>query len=294
MLAVSLDDLLHPVASPDDPRLADYRVVKERDTLAARGVFIAEGRLVVERLLSPACRFAVRSLLLLNDRLDAMRPFVEPRLRDLHGAGATVFLADRAVMDAIVGFRFHQGCLGVGVTPPPEDRRFSLGALLAHGERSPGPLVILEDLVDLDNVGACFRNGAALGASGVALSPRCASPLYRKAIRTSMGHSLMLPFAVLREWPGDLRAISRAGFETVALTPSPDALSLGAFARPGGARRAALLVGTEGEGLSKGALAAADHRVRIPMATGVDSINVATALAIALHHVLGVDAPAGS
>lgn len=262
-------------------------MLKERDTLEARGVFVAEGRLVVERLLSPACRFTIASLLILRDRLEAMRPYLERRAADLLRDRAPIFLADRALLDAIVGFRFHQGCLAVGRLPRQADPDSRLLALLARVPPGPSTLVVMEDLVDLDNVGATFRNAAALGASGVALSPRCADPLYRKSIRTSMGHALLLPFARAERWPDDLALLRDAGFTVAALTPAPDAATLDDFVRGAVAERrtrVAFLVGTEGEGLSCEALHAADARVQIPMRSGVDSLNVATALAVALHH----------
>ncbi len=284
---MTIDALIRPAPAPDDPGLADYRVVKERDTLETRGVFVAEGRLVVERLLSPSCRFGVRSLLILHDRLDALRPFLAQRAADLLRDEAPIYLADRALMDAIVGFRFHQGCLAVGRLPARDDPRGLAPALLGALPPGPATLVVLEDLVDLDNVGAVFRNSAALGARGVLLSPRCADPLYRKAVRTSMGHSLLLPFARFGRWPVDLGLLRDAGFTIGALTPAPDAQTLDAFARgaPERLERVALLLGTEGDGLTSAALGAADARVRIPMHTGVDSLNVATSLAIALHHL---------
>lgn len=263
-------------------------MLKERDTLEARGVFVAEGRLVVERLLSPACRFRVRSLLVLEHRLDALGPFLAQREAELLRDRVPVYLADRALMDAIVGFRFHQGCLAVGSLPSPDNAARLAPALLGALPPGPATLVVLEDLVDLDNVGAVFRNSAALGAAGVLLSPRCADPLYRKSIRTSMGHALLLPFARVGRWPEDLGLLRAAGFTLCALTPAPDAQTLDEFAQAAavsGVGRVALLLGTEGEGLTPGALGASDARVRIPMHTGVDSLNVATALAVALHHL---------
>lgn len=263
-------------------------MLKERDTLESRGVFVAEGRLVVERLLSPACRFRVRSLLILGSRLDALRPFLAQREADLLRDRVPIFVADRALMDAIVGFRFHQGCLGVGSLPSPADAAHLAPALLGALPAGPATLVVLEDLVDLDNVGAVFRNSAALGAAGVLLSPRCADPLYRKSIRTSMGHALLLPFARFERWPEGLDVLRAAGFTLCALTPAPEAQTLDEFAHSAAASglgRVALLLGTEGDGLTPGAQGVCDARVRIPMHTGVDSLNVATALAVALHHL---------
>lgn len=264
------------VSGVDDPRVLDYRVIRDRDALRDRGVFIAEGQLVVERLLSPACRFRVRSLLLHDERWEGMREAVEAK------AGCSepfeVMLATKDVMEEIVGFRFHRGCLAAGVLEPDPGIAWLLSRVRA------GPLVVLEGLVDLDNVGSVFRNAAALGASGVLLSPDCAPPLYRKAIRTSIGHALMLPFARATEWPGELGILRSAGYDVLALTPSADARELAEVVGGMSAgRRAALLLGAEGAGLTRAAMAASDARVRIPMALGVDSVNVATASAIALY-----------
>ncbi len=264
------------VDSADDPRVGDYAILKDRDALRERGVFIAEGRLVVERLLSPACRFRVRSLLLQEERWESMRSLVEARAA--RSGRYEVMLASKGVMEEIVGFRFHKGCIGAGEMEEDPGVEWLLSRI------GDGPLVVLEGLVDLDNVGSVFRNAAALGAAGVLLSPDCAPPLYRKSIRTSMGHALLLPFARARDWPGVFGALRAAGFETLALTPSEDAEDLRATVggmRPG--RRAALLLGAEGPGLTREAMGAADARVRIPMAAGVDSVNVATAAAIALY-----------
>lgn len=264
------------VDSADDPRVGDYGIIKDRDALRERGVFIAEGRLVVERLLSPACRFRVRSLLLQEERFESMRETIETRAA--RSGPFEVMVATKKMMEEVVGFRFHQGCLGAGVIEEDPGTEWLLSRIGA------GPLVVLEGLVDLDNVGSVFRNAAALGAAGVVLSPDCAPPLYRKSIRTSMGHALLLPFARAREWPREFEVLRAAGFEVLALTPSEDARDLratvGGMAR---GKRAALLLGAEGGGLTREAMVAADARVRIPMAAGVDSVNVATAAAIAMY-----------
>ena len=264
------------VVSPLDPRLLDYTIVKERDLLRDRGVFVAEGKLVVSRLLLPACRFHVRSMLVLEQRLNELLPLAELR------GDFPVYVADRPTMDAIVGFRFHQGCLAVGALDTHASAASVLDALPA-GRRT---VVVLEDLVDLDNVGSVFRNAAALGADAVLLSPRSADPMYRKAIRTSMGHALLLPWARFDIWPEGLDTLRTRGFALLALTPAPDAEPIAAAAARLDAaplRGVALMLGAEGDGLSPAALRAADARVRIPMANDVDSINIATAAAVALH-----------
>jgi tRNA G18 (ribose-2'-O)-methylase SpoU len=147
-------------------------------------------------------------------------------------------------------------------------------------------VVVLEDLVDHDNIGSAFRNAAGFGASAVLLSPSCADPLYRKSVRTSMGHILRVPFGRFgeKDWPRGLDALRERGFAVAAMTPADDAIDIDAFARTlTGERRLAILLGSEGPGLSTRAMRAADARVSIPMAQGADSINVAAALAVALH-----------
>lgn len=289
-----------PAESPDDPRLLDYTILKERELLRDRGVFIAEGRLVVERLLDPRCPFVVRSMLVLDTRADEAHRLARTRLAAGRTPPFPIFVASRRVMDSIVGFRFHQGCLAVGEHPAgPAASVTTTGepALESTAEPEAGRIltdaaartvVVLEDLVDLDNVGSVFRNAAGLGGDAVLLSPRCADPLYRKSIRTSMGHALLVPFARFRRWPEGLARARAEGFVVVALTPAADALALADAARElhktGRApRRLALVLGAEGAGLSPAALAASDLRVRISMTAGADSINVATACAIALH-----------
>jgi len=146
--------------------------------------------------------------------------------------------------------------------------------------------VALEEVSNADNVGGVFRNALAFGAGALLLSPGCCDPLYRKAIRTSMAATLRVPFARVERWPGGLEAVRAAGFALVALTPAADARDIGAFtADPGRPARIALVVGTEGAGLSAAAEAMADARVRIPMAPGVDSLNLATATGIALYRI---------
>jgi tRNA G18 (ribose-2'-O)-methylase SpoU len=164
----------------------------------------------------------------------------------------------------------------------------SVGALLAAARR----IAVLEGLNDFENLGALFRNGSAFGLDAVLLDERCADPLYRRSVRVSMGHVLRVPFAVLLDpWPDALGAVRDAGFELLALTPAADAVPLPQVTP---AERVAVLLGAEGPGLSPGALAAADLRVRIPMAPGVDSLNVATAGAVAFAQLFGGRLDAGS
>ena len=262
-------------ADLSDPRLDDYRNLPDPERLRSRKTFIAEGRLVVRTLLS-ASSFCTRSLLLTDAALASLSDLVEPCLETL-----PVFVVRPGAMESLTGFNIHRGCLAAGERPVGIDPATWL-------DRHPGARLLLavEQVGNADNLGAIFRNAAAFGAHLVVIGPGCCDPLYRKAIRVSMGAALRVPFARAGEWPGDLSRLRSRGFSVVALTPRKDAVPIEEFARPGaGADRVVVLVGSEGAGLSAGALAVADAAVRIRMAAGVDSLNVAAATAIALHRL---------
>lgn len=266
---------IDPITDPADVRIASYREVRDGRVRHA-GLFLAEGRLVVRRLLES--RFTVRSVMatraVLDDLADALdkRPSVQR------------YEASPETIRAVVGFKFHRGCLALGEEGPGTPAR---AIIQPSGSR----LVLgLEDVTDPDNVGAVFRNAAAFGAAGIVLSPGCADPLYRKSIRVSMGATLTIPFATTG-WSDGLGALRDAGYTLVALTPHPDAQSLDAVAGGLRSRRLAVLLGAEGGGLGDEARRTADLRVRIPMTPGVDSLNVATACAIALHRLADLARP---
>jgi tRNA G18 (ribose-2'-O)-methylase SpoU len=260
-----------PVDDPADPRLADYVGLSDaalRQREAADGVFIAEGELVIRALLrSP---YPVRSVL--------VTPARHRRLAaDLAASDAPVYIAAPRVMNAVVGFDIHRGAVAAGARLVPS----TPDAVIAGARR----LVVLEGLNDHENLGALFRNAAGLGMDGVLLSPTCADPLYRRSVRVSLGHVLRVPFARLGDWPDGLATLHRRGWQLVALTPRPEAEPVDVLdGLPG---PVALILGAEGPGLSEAALAAADRRVRIPLAAGVDSLNVSTAAAIAFHRLGG-------
>lgn len=255
-----------------DPRIADYRDLRDGPLRLRPALFLAEGRTVVRRLLAGP-PFRTRSLLLTPRALDDLRELVMA-----HDPALAVYVASTATIHSVVGFKFHRGCLALGERGRP-NRPDEL-----TGPAGPRLLLALEDLADPDNVGAVFRNAAAFGAAGVLLSAGCADPLYRKAIRVSVGATLSIPFARVTDWRTGLEALRQAGYTLVALTPRPEAADIaevaGAGRLPG---RAALLLGAEGSGLSGKTREAADLEVRIPMAPGADSLNVATACGIALH-----------
>jgi tRNA G18 (ribose-2'-O)-methylase SpoU len=197
---------------------------------------------------------------------------------DLAGCPAPVYLAPQPVVEAVAGYKFHRGALAAADRAPlPELGQIAATATL---------LVLVEGVNDHENLGALFRNAAAFGAGGVLLDPTSADPLYRRSVRVSMGHVLKVPYTRVTDWPAGIAELRSLGFEVLALTPAPEAEDIGDVEL---GRRQALMVGAEGPGLTPGALEAADRRVRIALAPGVDSLNVATAAAIALHHLGRVD-----
>ena len=233
----------------------------ERD----RGIFTVEGRLSVEALVASA--YEVRSILVAEEHV--------ARISSGLPADAPIYALPSAAMEQVTGVHFHRGVLAVGVRPDLP----SVAELVADASR----VLVLEAINDHENIGALFRNAAAFGVDAVVLDPTTADPLYRRSTRVSLGHVLRVPFArvALDEWPATLPLLRDLGFCVVALTPSPTADPIGAVAADPPAR-VALLLGAEGPGLTPAALAGADRPVRIPMAPGVDSVNVATAAAIAL------------
>jgi tRNA G18 (ribose-2'-O)-methylase SpoU len=265
---------LQRVERADDARLRSYELVAQPGALREAGWFVAEGRLVVERLLGER-RYQLESVLLNEAALAAL----EPALRE---ATAPVYLCPNPLFEALTGYDFHRGCLALVRRPPPLDWR-----ALAERART---LVVLEGVANHDNIGGVFRNAAAFGVDGVLLDPRCADPLYRKAIRTSMAASLRVPFATIgaegARWPDCLGELSACGFELIALTPGAGARELEAFAGGPRSERLALLFGSEGAGLSAPALAACRERVRIAIRPAVDSLNLAVACGIVLQRLL--------
>jgi tRNA G18 (ribose-2'-O)-methylase SpoU len=231
-----------------------------RRTEAERGCFIVEGPLAIERLEESPYR--ARAFLLTPKMAERLGPVVG-------GAEAPVYVADPEVLAATVGFDLHRGAVASAQRPEPATWRTVAGA---------PALLVVEGVNDHENLGALFRNAAAFGVGGVLLDPTCADPLYRRCVRVSMGHVLRIPFARLEPWPSALHELDAT---VIALAPSGEA----DLASVGAPERLALLVGAEGPGLTGAALATARLRVRIPMADGADSLNVATAAAVALHHL---------
>jgi tRNA G18 (ribose-2'-O)-methylase SpoU len=251
---------------PADPRAADYAHIGDPAWLRDRGLFVAEGRLVVERLIA-AGRFTLRSILLTSPAFDAMAG-------PLAAVLCPVYLVSRQVMETLTGFDFHRGCLALAgreptvSLPPVKSQRRLLG---------------MEGVGNPDNVGGLFRVAEAFGAEAVLLDPASGDPLYRKAIRTSMGAVLRLPYFRLASWPADLGRMRDDGFKVVALTPRQFATPLDEYSRSiRQGDRLIMIVGAEGPGLSEPVLQLADALIRIPLAEGVDSLNVVVAAGIAL------------
>ena len=259
-------DPFEPIERLDDPRIADYAHVGDPGWLESHKLFVAEGRLVVQRLLEGG-RFAVHSLLLTPPAYAALTD----RIGDY---GPRVYVCSQQLLNALTGFDFHRGCLALAERGPssvPVESLFGMPLLVG-----------LERVGNPDNVGGIFRNALALGAGGIVLDPASGDPFYRKAIRTSMGAALTVPFARLDDWPAGLQRFRAAGFTILALTPAADAVDIQALAASRPARPLMLLAGHEGHGLSHATAATADVRCRIPIDARSDSLNVAVAVGIAL------------
>jgi tRNA G18 (ribose-2'-O)-methylase SpoU len=253
------------VSDPADPRLVDYVDLADPDLRrrveADRGFFVAESPLVVRRLLDSGRR--VRSVLVTPAQYEALSDALAEAAPD-----APVYVAPDAVLRRVVGFHLHRGAVAAA-------DRWSLpevATVLDGAQR----VAVLERVNDHENLGVLFRSAAALGVDGVLLDSECSDPLYRRCVRVSIGHVLRIPWTRV----GSLEEVRGAGFTTFALTPAVDAIPIDRVDWP---ERAALLLGAEGSGLSESWLAAADQRVRIVMQPGADSLNVATAAAIAFY-----------
>lgn len=265
------------IESDADERLLDFRNIPDPELLVRRGLFVAEGRLVVTRLLESG--LPTRALLVTETALASLAESVG-------NGGFPIYVVTQAVMNSVAGFNFHRGCLAIGMRPAARDWRSIVAGITRHDAASAPRLVVLERVGNVDNVGAIFRNAAAFAVDGVLLQADCADPLYRKAIRTSMAASLKIPYATM-PWPDALRELSDAGWATIAMTPAHDAPPLPTVAATLAGRPIAIVLGHEGDGLTGDACHACTHRARIAMADGVDSVNVATAAAIALYEVSG-------
>ncbi|MCZ6611490.1 MAG: RNA methyltransferase [Planctomycetota bacterium] len=253
-----------------DPRLANYRDIRDRGLLGQDGIpglFVGEQPLIVQRMLSMPG--VTKSVLVVRTWADRIAPLAPPEV--------PVYVAPLDLMRHVAGFTVHRGVLAVGYRSAIE--RSDLASAL----RPAGPLTVLlcENITNIDNIGLLFRNAAAFGVDAVVLSPRCHDPLYRKSLRVSIGHALTVPFVRCLDWPGDLgRLKARWNLTLIAAALDERAIDLRLVDRP---ERVGLVVGEEFHGLSPTTLDHCDHIVKVPMAPGVDSLNVAVAAAVCLH-----------
>jgi tRNA G18 (ribose-2'-O)-methylase SpoU len=258
------------VADARDPRLDDFRdlnsVDRRPDLPSGKGLVIAEGVLVVQRML--ASRFTPRALLGTDRRLVELAA-------DLDTVEAPYFRVEADVMAEVVGFHLNRGVLASSSRQP----ELTVTQVL-DGART---VAVLEGVNDHENLGSVFRNAAGLGVDAVVFGSGCADPLYRRAVRVSMGHALLVPYAWARAWPQDLELLRDNGFRLLAMTPDPSARTLPDAMATLAGERVAILVGAEGPGLTERAMRASDMRVHIPMSRGTDSLNVATAAALAFY-----------
>ena len=248
------------VDDPTDPRLFDF--VELRDGRSPEGAFIVEGLTPLSELVRS--QYRTRAVLIAHSKLPAVTPL-------LRGIDAPLYVGDMALLRATVGFNLHRGVVASAERLPPSDPL----TLVRDARR----IAVLEQLNDVENLGNLFRSARAFGIEAVLLDPQTADPLYRRCVRVSMGHVMHVPFGRFEQWPSALDDLRTLGFTVAALTPDVDASPIDDFR----AERVAWLLGAEGPGLTDDALRLADARVRIPMADGVDSLNVGTAAAIAFR-----------
>jgi tRNA G18 (ribose-2'-O)-methylase SpoU len=257
------------ITDPDDARLNDFRDLnsdRRPDLPTGKGLVIAEGVLVAQRML--ASRFSPLAFLGTERRLAELKA-------DLAGSAVPYYRVSAEVMARVVGFHLNRGVLAAARRPP----ELSVAQVVDCART----VVVLEGVNDHENLGAIFRNAAGLNVDAVVFGSGCADPLYRRAVRVSMGHALLVPYARAADWPADLNTLRQQGFQLLAMTPSVDATQLSVAMAAVHGERVAVLVGAEGPGLSRAALQASDLRVRIPMSRGTDSLNVATAAALAFY-----------
>ena len=289
-------DRFTPIHDPNDPRIEPYRNQKDAWLKAAHNpdapntdssqpdkdpLFISEGSLVLEHHI--ASPYPLHSILIAESKVESHADLLASVPKTI-----PIYTATRAILDQITGYPIHRGLLAAGhrIPNPP----------LANLLQSARALVILEDLANHDNLGSVFRSVAALCGTGVPvlLSPRCCDPLYRKSLRVSMGHALTIPFTQIQEqsdWISTLTTVQVAGFTTLALTPARDALDIEQIAQETAknmlsAPKLALMLGAEGPGLTPESIQAASHKVKIPLASTADSLNISVAAAVALHRLI--------
>ncbi|WP_073697824.1 RNA methyltransferase [Mycobacterium sp. ST-F2] len=264
------DVIVVDVSDPADPRLDDFRdlnsVDRRPDLPSGKGLVIAEGVLVAQRML--ASRFSPRAFLGTDRRLRELAD-------DLAGCGVPYYRASAEVMAEVVGFHLNRGVLAAA----PRPVELSVPEVL----RDARTVAVLEGVNDHENLGSIFRNAAGLNVDAVVFGTGCADPLYRRAVRVSMGHALLVPYARAESWPGDLKFMQDNGFHLIAMTPGAGSVPLAEALAPLADEKIGILVGAEGPGLTEHTMRACEVRARIPMSRGTDSLNVATAAAMAFY-----------
>ena len=267
---------IHSINSADDPRLIAYRdltdVALRRKSEPENGVYIAESAKIIERAV--ACGHTPVSILMADNWLAKMRILL-PSICDNDFGSIDVFTGSHAVLEELTGFHVHRGALAEMIRPAP----LSLDSVLERARR----VVVLENIVDHTNVGAIFRAAAGLGIDAILVTPECADPLYRRSIRVSMGAVFTVPWARIPQWPTSIKELKEKGYYTVAISPQniggQESQDLRKFVA-GPLDRVALILGTEGDGLTAASLETCDHSVHIPMSNAVSSLNVASAAAV--------------
>ena len=262
------------IDDPSDPRISVFRAVRERDVAGRQGGFIAEGEVVL-RALARSRLHGAASILIARKRVEGLAEILAQFPDDV-----PIYAAEQGVMDAIAGFAIHRGILAFGRRAPEAS-----AASLVEGLGGSGVVLALFGISNHDNIGGVFRNAAAFGARAVLLDGACCDPLYRKAIRVSVGAALEVPFGWLEAGEDPIELLARSGFEALALSPAGE-IRLSDLVAPA---RAAVLLGAEGAGLSSEILTRA-RTVRLPMAGAFDSLNVATTSGIVLHHLMATPA----
>ena len=274
---------IHSINTADDPRLLAYRdltdVALRRKSEPENGVYIAESAKIIERAV--ACGHTPVSILMADNWLAKMRILL-PSISDNDFGNIDVFTGSHEILEELTGFHVHRGALAEMIRPAP----LSLESVLDGARR----VVVLEDIVDHTNVGAIFRAAAGLGIDAILVTPECADPLYRRSIRVSMGAVFTVPWTRIPQWPASIDLLKEQGFHTVAISPqnigSQESQDLRKFVA-GPLDRVALILGTEGEGLTAASLETCDHSVHIPMSNDVSSLNVASAAAVVFWALQG-------
>ncbi|MEE6296529.1 TrmH family RNA methyltransferase [Georgenia wangjunii] len=271
------------ITAADDDRLADYLrltdVALRRKLETERGLYMAESANVIRRAVAAGHR--PRSFLMAPRWVESMAGVIADACGAADGGvEVPVFVAEEDLLREITGFHLHRGALAAMHRPALRPVDEVLAA--ARGGAGARRVAVLEDIVDHTNVGAMFRSAAALGVDAVLVTPRCADPLYRRSVRVSMGTVFQVPWTRLTSWPGEAARLKEAGFTVAALALSDDSVTIDEFVLQGH-EKVAMVLGTEGHGLAPSTLAAADAVVRIPMAGGVDSLNVAAASAVVFY-----------